>query len=436
LKTAITPEFATMVTVGATAGGYVKGVEATAFSRWNEGLIDRFKEEFTPGNPASVVPSGTVDEAEINYVNKFLDKGYITRYGFTELTPPNLKFSDDIIEGNISVGTEFFKYIVAKNSSTSGGTIGFIPFKISFTMDGLSGIKIYNKLNVDTRFLPRAYGDNLDLIVTGVSHKLSNNDWETDIEATVIPKTKSGTTSSITSQTIQQTVQEVKNAPTLEGTSPDYKPTSSDDDLWVYLSWQQGVGGAAQHYKVSTGKRKSYGIKASAIKSNWPGNKVASNGVRKQDIDNLYATNQKKLAVGFIDVWRQHYKEKTSRAITLINSPGKNRTGVLYSDIKKTFQKYAIPSKGLTWEKLARFGLIENSLNTDDKTATTFQGMFQINKTYGSNPNNITILTNSKKGQGHKPDYTEYDLDKYVGPLASRIAQKLDEFKRESGYPN
>jgi hypothetical protein len=202
-------------------------------------------------------------------------------------------------------------------------------------MDGLSGIKIYNKLNVDTRFLPRAYGDNLDLIVTGVSHKLSNNDWETDIEATVIPKTKSGTTSSITSQTIQQTVQEVKNAPTLEGTSPDYKPTSSDDDLWVYLSWQQGVGGAAQHYKVSTGKRKSYGIKASAIKSNWPGNKVASNGVRKQDIDNLYATNQKKLAVGFIDVWRQHYKEKTSRAITLINSPGKNRTGVLYSDIKK-----------------------------------------------------------------------------------------------------
>ena len=32
LKTAITPEYATMMTIGATAGGYVKGVEATAFS--------------------------------------------------------------------------------------------------------------------------------------------------------------------------------------------------------------------------------------------------------------------------------------------------------------------------------------------------------------------------------------------------------------------
>lgn len=45
LKTAITPEYATMITVGATANGYVKGTEATAFSRWNAGLTDRFKSE-------------------------------------------------------------------------------------------------------------------------------------------------------------------------------------------------------------------------------------------------------------------------------------------------------------------------------------------------------------------------------------------------------
>jgi hypothetical protein len=48
LKTTITPEFATMITVGATAGGYIKGTEATAFSKWNTGLTDRFKETFIP----------------------------------------------------------------------------------------------------------------------------------------------------------------------------------------------------------------------------------------------------------------------------------------------------------------------------------------------------------------------------------------------------
>jgi len=208
LKTAITPEFATMITVGATAGGYVKGVEATAFSKWNVGLTDRFKDEFEPGNIASIKPVGGVDEAESNYGEKIIIDGVVKRYGLTNFTPGSMEFSDDVIEGNISIGTEYFKYLIAKNKSSSGGTIGFIPFKISFTMDGLSGIKIYNKLNVDTRFLPKAYGDNLDLIVTGISHKLANNDWETDIEATVIPKSSAISTLGISSAFIEQSIEQ------------------------------------------------------------------------------------------------------------------------------------------------------------------------------------------------------------------------------------
>jgi hypothetical protein len=188
LKTAITPEYATMITVGATAGGYVKGTEATAFSKWNVGLRDRFKEDFTPGNIESVKPDNGIDEAESNYVNRFLSGGYTSRYGFSDLPPHSFSLVDDIIEGNISIVTEYYKYLLSKEKSTSGGTIGFIPFKLSMTMDGLSGIKIYNKLNVNTEFLPKAYGKNMDLIITGVSHKLSNNDWETDLETTVIPK--------------------------------------------------------------------------------------------------------------------------------------------------------------------------------------------------------------------------------------------------------
>jgi hypothetical protein len=59
-------------------------------------------------------------------------------------------------------------------------------------MDGISGIKIYNKLEVDTSFMPSNYGKTLEFIVTGVSHNLQGNDWETEIETTVIPKTSEG----------------------------------------------------------------------------------------------------------------------------------------------------------------------------------------------------------------------------------------------------
>ena len=216
LKTAITPEYATMITVGATAGGYVKGTESTAFSKWNVGLVDRFKESFIPGNSNSL-PTGGVDEAVTNYTNKFISVDKSTAcYGYSGYlvkNPPGLKISTEAIENNLSVVTEYYKYLIASQQTKSGGSIGFIPFKISFTMDGISGIKIYNKLNVDTRFLPKAYGDNLNLIVTGVSHKLSNNDWETDIEATVIPKTENSSSPIITSQFVASQVSQSINPP-------------------------------------------------------------------------------------------------------------------------------------------------------------------------------------------------------------------------------
>jgi len=58
LKTAITPEYATMITVGATANGYVKGTEATAFARWNSGLTDRFKSELLAADSETKLDGG------------------------------------------------------------------------------------------------------------------------------------------------------------------------------------------------------------------------------------------------------------------------------------------------------------------------------------------------------------------------------------------
>jgi hypothetical protein len=106
------------------------------------------------------------------------------------------KFTDSLIGENLKVATEYFKAMVAASENDfnnkikdSGGSIGFIPFKIGFTMDGLSGIKIYNSLTIDTSFLPIGYSNTLRFIVTGVDHKLNQGDWETSLNLTLIPKT-------------------------------------------------------------------------------------------------------------------------------------------------------------------------------------------------------------------------------------------------------
>jgi hypothetical protein len=234
LKTAITPEFATMITVGATAGGYIKGTEATAFSKWNTGLIDRFKETFIPATSTIATEEENKDEPYLVYKEEFIDHGYTTRYGFTSFKAGTFKLSDNLIEKNISVATEYYKWLIAENTkgkAISGGTVGFIPFKLGLTLDGISGIKIYNVLRVNTEFLPKAYGKSVDLIVTGVSHRLNNSDWETSVEATVMPKTGAASAVAITAEEAKETLNEAVEAvspPIIAGTpSGDYIPLKS-----------------------------------------------------------------------------------------------------------------------------------------------------------------------------------------------------------------
>jgi len=77
LKTAITPEYATMITIGATAGGYAKGIEATAFAKWNYGILDRFKVDFIPGDKE--LATGSInyrDDIIASYQNIMQDTKY------------------------------------------------------------------------------------------------------------------------------------------------------------------------------------------------------------------------------------------------------------------------------------------------------------------------------------------------------------------------
>jgi predicted chitinase len=189
LKTEITNDFATMATIGSTAGGYVKGVENTMFSKWNKGLLDPWKEKYTPPQ-ITTNASSSEDDPATQYATEFWN-GYYSPFGYT-VNDNGVCLNDEIIDKNVALVTEFYKYIQAKayekNSEYSSPTNGFVPISLGVTLDGLSGIKIYNAVNVDTRFLPQNYPDNLQFIIKGVNHKLSDNDWETNFETIVISK--------------------------------------------------------------------------------------------------------------------------------------------------------------------------------------------------------------------------------------------------------
>lgn len=208
LKTEITNEFATMASVGSTAGGYVKGTENTMFSKWNKGLKDRYKEKLVPGDKLTRDAPPTKPEPRELYYKKIwnLPAEDYSLWGCTELDVESwslygaageggtwdstLGISDEIIDQNIAIVTEFYKWCQAefqkKNEKYQSPTSGFIPINLSITMEGIGGIKIYNAVTVDTRFLPSDYPDSLKFIIKGVNHSLQDGKWTTTIETVSI----------------------------------------------------------------------------------------------------------------------------------------------------------------------------------------------------------------------------------------------------------
>jgi hypothetical protein len=87
--------------------------------------------------------------------------------------------------------------ILFEEDKINTGQTGFIPVDLSLTSDGLSGIRIYNKLEVNQRELPASYPSSLNFVITGIKDKISNNLWTTELNTISQPPVTSGLPRSI-----------------------------------------------------------------------------------------------------------------------------------------------------------------------------------------------------------------------------------------------
>ena len=213
LTTEISPELSTMLTVGATANSTVVGENSTAFSKFNAGLTDRFKEKVvylkddgTPDtgtyqtyNPSQ--PISTPEErakAREKVTQKTLYESLWQQYVETYKAYGNYvyRLSQKIYNGEADTYKDALNnYITYKQQADAiyrnykgyfTPSTGFIPFNMSLTMEGLSGMRIYSKFNIDTEYLPANYPDNADFLIKNINHTISNNKWFTKIESVVI----------------------------------------------------------------------------------------------------------------------------------------------------------------------------------------------------------------------------------------------------------
>ena len=172
IKTKLSNNFASMVTIGAQANGNVVGEDATALSKWNVGLTDRFYPSKSSANEpetSDVNSSYTSNILTLTILNDRVNDGNIT---------------NEQIDGANNPSTDLYKYELGKYVEVGDiPSIGFIPIDLELTMDGLSGMKIYEMFNVDDSYLPSSYKDSIQFISTGISHKIQDGDWITTINS-------------------------------------------------------------------------------------------------------------------------------------------------------------------------------------------------------------------------------------------------------------
>ena len=217
IKTELTNAFATTVTIGAQARGSVVGENSTALSKLNEGLIDRIKPQIndSPGtgdnfdltdfifkikdsggnylDPYAQAPTEEetkLAELEEKFPNANKNYSKFVRKISSTSSKPLPFYEESEIDSYTTALTNFLKYLEAKAAITtnqSSGTEGFLPVSVELTLDGISGVKIYNGLNLDTRFLPSNYPETMDFLVTSLSHKIENNIWTTSLGTVMVP---------------------------------------------------------------------------------------------------------------------------------------------------------------------------------------------------------------------------------------------------------
>lgn len=168
----LTPNTAKEMAVGAVATGDTINNSTSLLGRWNVGFIDRLQEKDTS--------EGIKIEEDDNALEK-LKNLYIKYYTFIKDTYENFSAPTS---PDIGVATSTLKSILDYDFSvqTLNGEIGgrgFLPINLQITIDGLSGVLLYQKFSLTPNVLPPSYSEGVDFIITAIDHTLLNNEWTT-----------------------------------------------------------------------------------------------------------------------------------------------------------------------------------------------------------------------------------------------------------------
>lgn len=182
-------DFATMISIGAQSDSNQLGGNATSFSNYNAGLIDRIIPEKV-SSPDIEEKQTTQKVFKPDQLAKIVSKeksNYDSIYMNTQFNSEDIASYKSNMTTAITLALGILTDRKAKRQAQLQAPF-FLPFNLSLTMDGLTGMKLYQKFLMTDDILPPSYEkDGVDLQLKGINHKIDTNGWVTNLETLSVP---------------------------------------------------------------------------------------------------------------------------------------------------------------------------------------------------------------------------------------------------------
>ena len=190
-------ELSSLIVIGSQANSNQISANATAFGNYSAGLIDRVipeKKSFAPDpkdeEKDKDVPATIKSNWESNIAPKEGTNLFLSVYQLG-------KWIDENIGPLKNHNHTHAKLILGAATVELNGEAPqlpgsfFLPFTFQITIDGLSGMKLYEKFLISDNVLPPSYDeDSVDLQIRGLNHNISSDAWTTSIDAFSVPSEK------------------------------------------------------------------------------------------------------------------------------------------------------------------------------------------------------------------------------------------------------
>tara|TARA_R110000744_G_scaffold218612_3_gene337415 strand:+ start:1707 stop:5612 length:3906 start_codon:yes stop_codon:yes gene_type:complete len=209
IDASIPSNFSTMISIGAQSQGNQPSGNATSFSNYNAGIIDRVIPRKVLTDKDQSVPEAQIQLVKMDDTIKELNsKGWWSDSGigwvfnatgglWADVFRDRNWYGDDI-ETFMNLGTTYHQQLngLYSQPAASGG-LGvmeapfFLPFNLSLDLDGISGIVMMQRFEIDQKILPPSYDkDSVEIIVKTVDHEVTKDSWITKLGTQSVPKIK------------------------------------------------------------------------------------------------------------------------------------------------------------------------------------------------------------------------------------------------------